>query len=73
MVTEVNEEHILIESTKNVHFGTALRFDLHTEEQGSSIEIHLETDTTPVMDFTVQSKLQRWVTEIAANLETKFG
>lgn len=71
-VSQANEQHILIESTKDVHFATAMRFDLHPEEEGSSVEIHLETDTTTVMDFTVQDKLQRWITEIAANFEKKF-
>jgi len=72
-ITEKTPEYILIESTEGVEFGTALRFDISKDESGTFGLIHIETDTAPVIDFTLEAKIKKWVAAIVENLEQKFG
>lgn len=72
-ITKVTEEHVLIESTQGVEFGTAVRFDITPEETGSSLIVHAETDTAPVVDFTFESKFKRWIEAIVNNIEAQFN
>ena len=73
-ITNVTEKHILIESVENVQFATAIRFDIEEKSNRlSTIIIHAETDTSPIIDFTFESKLKTWVDAIIINLETRFN
>ena len=71
-ITEVTNGHVQISSSKGVEFETIIRFEINTEEQGSSVTLHIETDTAPFIDFTFEQKIQRWITAIADNLEARF-
>jgi hypothetical protein len=73
-ITNVTEKHILIESVENVQFATAIRFDIEGKgDRSSTITIHAETDTSPIIDFTFESKLKTWIDAIIINLETRFN
>tara|TARA_Y100000589_G_scaffold282501_1_gene280034 strand:- start:66 stop:464 length:399 start_codon:yes stop_codon:yes gene_type:complete len=72
-ISNVTNKYILIESTENVQFSTAIRFDIEEEKFGSSIILHAETDTSPIIDFTFESKLKTWINAIVINLKTKFN
>ena len=64
---------MLIESTENVEFSTAIRFDIEEEKNGSSVVVHIETDTSPIIDITFEGKVKTWIEAIINNLEKKFG
>ena len=73
-ITNVTEKHILIESVENVPFATAIQFDIEGKgDRLSTVTIHAETDTSPIIDFTFESKLKTWVDAIIINLETRFN
>ena len=72
-ITELTDEYILIESTENVEFATAIRFDIAEYKNGSSVIVHVETDTAPVVDFTFESKIKTWINAILVNLQNRFG
>ncbi|MAW64704.1 MAG: hypothetical protein CMD18_00755 [Flavobacteriales bacterium] len=73
-ITNVTEKHILIESVENVQFATAIRFDIEEKSNRlSTIIIHAETDTSPIIDFTFESKLKTWINAIVINLKTRFN
>lgn len=72
-IAEVTEEHVQIESTKDVAFMTAIRFDIKGDDQTSEIQIHFETDTSPVIDFTFRRPANDWFLSIIANIENKFN
>ncbi|MBL57819.1 MAG: hypothetical protein CMP61_11585 [Flavobacteriales bacterium] len=72
-ITAITEEYVLIESTEEVPFATAIRFDIESEKKESHITVHAETDTSPVIDFTFESKVKTWVSAIVENLKEKFG
>tara|TARA_Y100000766_G_C18908324_1_gene607000 strand:+ start:686 stop:1084 length:399 start_codon:yes stop_codon:yes gene_type:complete len=72
-ISNVTNKYILIESTENVQFSTAIRFDIEEEKFGSSMILHAETDTSPIIDFTFESKLKTWINAIVINLKTKFN
>jgi hypothetical protein len=73
-ITNVTEKYILIESVENVQFSTAIRFDIEEKSNRlSTIIVHAETDTSPIIDFTFESKLKTWVNAIVINLETRFN
>jgi hypothetical protein len=73
-ITDVTEKHILIESVENVPFATAIRFDIEqNSNRFSTIIIHAETDTSPIIDFTFEAKLKTWINAIMVNLEAKFN
>ncbi len=73
-ITDVTEKHILIESVENVQFATAIRFDIEQNSNSlSTIIIHAETDTSPIIDFTFEAKLKTWINAIMVNLEAKFN
>ena len=72
-ITTVTKEYVLIESTENVEFSTAIRFDIEEEKNGSSVVVHIETDTSPIIDITFEGKVKTWMEAIINNLEKKFG
>jgi len=72
-ITAVTKEYVLIESTENVEFSTAIRFDIEEEKNGSSVVVHIETDTSPIIDITFEGKVKTWIEAIINNLEKKFG
>ena len=72
-ITAVTKEFVLIESTENVEFSTAIRFDIEEEKNGSSVVVHIETDTSPIIDITFEGKVKTWMEAIINNLEKKFG
>ena len=72
-ITEVTNEYVLIESTENVEFSTAIRFDIEKENNGCSVIVHAETDTSPVIDLTFESKIKTWISAIEVNLAKIFG
>ena len=73
-ITNVTEKHILIESIENVQFATAIRFDIEEKSNKlSTIIIHAETDTSPIIDFTFESKLKTWINAVIVNLENRFN
>ena len=73
-ITDITEKHILIESTENVEFSTAIRFDIEEKSNRlSTIIVHAETDTSPIIDFTFDSKFKTWMNAIVMNLKTKFN
>ena len=72
-ITAVTKEYVLIESTENVEFSTAIRFDIEEEKNGSSVVVHIETDTSPIIDITFEGKVKTWMEAIINNLEKKFG
>ena len=72
-ITSVTKEYVLIESTENVEFSTAIRFDIEEEKNGSSVVVHIETDTSPIIDITFEGKVKTWIEAIINNLEKKFG
>lgn len=72
-LTEVNEAHVLIESTEGVEFRTAVRFDITPGENGTLLIIHFETDTAPVIDFTFEKRAKHWIAAMAENFENQFG
>ena len=72
-ITSVTKEYVLIESTENVEFSTAIRFDSEEEKNGSSVVVHIETDTSPIIDITFEGKVKTWIEAIINNLEKKFG
>ena len=72
-ITSITNDYVLIESTENVEFSTAIRFDIEGENNGSSVIVHAETDTSPIIDFTFESKIKTWVNAIKVNLEKRFG
>ena len=73
-ITNVTEKHILIESVENVQFSTAIRFDIEEKSNKlSTIIVHTETDTSPIIDFTFESKLKTWINAIVLNLKTRFN
>ncbi len=72
-ISDITEKHILIESTENVEFATAIRFDIEEERNRSTIIVHAETDTSPIIDFTFEAKLKTWIRAIVKNLETRFN
>ena len=72
-ITAVTKEYVLIESTENVEFSTAIRFDIEEEKNGSSVVVHIETDTSPIIDITFEGKVKTWMEAIIKNLEKKFG
>jgi hypothetical protein len=73
-ITNVNDKHVLIESTENVEFSTAIRFDIEEDRyKSTSVIVHAETDTSPIVDFTFEAKLNNWINQIVINLQTKFG
>lgn len=72
-ITSVTKEYVLIESTENVEFSTAIRFDIEEEKNGSSVVVHIETDTSPIIDITFEGKVKTWMEAIINNLEKKFG
>ena len=72
-ITAVTKEYVLIESTENVEFSTAIRFDIEKEKNGSSVVVHIETDTSPIIDITFEGKVKTWMEAIINNLEKKFG
>ena len=72
-ITSVTKEYVLIESTENVEFSTAIRFDIEEEKNGSSVIVHIETDTSPIIDITFEGKVKTWIEAIINNLEKKFG
>tara|TARA_B100000614_G_C14544797_1_gene491661 strand:+ start:831 stop:1229 length:399 start_codon:yes stop_codon:yes gene_type:complete len=72
-ISSVTNKYILIESTENVQFSTAFRFDIEEEKFGSSMILHAETDTSPVIDFTLEAKLKTWINAMIINLKTKFN
>ena len=72
-LTAVTKEYVLIESTENVEFSTAIRFDIEEEKNGSSVVVHIETDTSPIIDITFEGKVKTWIEAIINNLEKKFG
>ena len=73
VISKITEDYLLIESTKDVEFSTAIRFDIRDEKTGSSIILHAETDTSPVVDFTLEKKMNTWIKAISLNLETYFN
>jgi hypothetical protein len=72
-IGKVTETYVQIDSVKEVPFMTAIQFEIAPAEEGSFVNVHLETDTSPVMDFTFESKAKRWLTSIAENLERIFN
>lgn len=72
-ITAVTKEYVLIESTENVEFSTAIRFDIEEEKNGSSVVVHIETDTSPIIDITFDGKVKTWMEAIINNLEKRFG
>ena len=72
-ITSVTDKHVLIESTEEVEFSTAIRFDIEEERFGSSMVIHAETDTSPIVDFTFEAKLKNWIKAITNNIQEKFS
>lgn len=72
-ITAVTKEYVLIESTENVEFSTAIRFDIEEEKNGSSVVVHIETDTSPIIDITFEGKVKTWMEAIINNLEKRFG
>ena len=72
-ITAVTKEYVLIESTENVEFSTAIRFDIEEEKNSSSVVVHIETDTSPIIDITFEGKVKTWMEAIINNLEKKFG
>ncbi len=72
-ITSITNKYVLIESTENVEFSTAIRFDIEEKENGSSVVIHVETDTSPIIDITFEARVKTWITAIVQNLETKFN
>ena len=72
-ITAITKEYVLIESTENVEFSTAIRFDIEEEKNGSSVLVHIETDTSPIIDITFEGKVKTWMEAIINNLEKKFG
>ena len=72
-ITSVTKEYVLIESTENVEFSTAIRFDIEEEKNGSSVVVHIETDTSPIIDITFEGKVKTWMEAIINNLEKRFG
>ncbi len=72
-ITNITEKHILIESIENVQFATAIRFDIEEKSNKlSTIIIHAETDTSPIIDFTFESKLKTWINAVIVNLENSL-
>ena len=69
----MTDEFIQIKSSKGVEFETVIRFDINKEESGSAVSIHIQTDTAPFVDFTLNKKIQNWVAAMADNLESKFS
>ena len=53
-IGKITEEYIQIDSDKEVPFMTAIRFEIKEDRQGSIVTVYLETDTSPVMDFTFE-------------------
>ena len=72
-ITAVTKEYVLIESTENVEFSTAIRFDIEEEKNGSSVVVHIETDTSPIIDITFEGKVKTWMEAIINNLEKRVG
>ena len=72
-ITAVTKEYVLIESTENVEFSTAIGFDIEEEKNGSSVVVHIETDTSPIIDITFEGKVKTWMEAIINNLEKRFG
>ena len=72
-IGKITEEYIQIDSDKEVPFMTAIRFDIKADRHGSIVTVYLETDTSPVMDFTFEGKAKRWVSSIIDNLDKKFN
>ena len=72
-ITSITNDYVLIESTENVEFSTAIRFDIEEEKSGSSVTVHAETDTAPIIDITFEAKIKTWITAILVNLEKRFN
>ncbi|MFL2582144.1 MAG: hypothetical protein ACJ0QJ_03195 [Flavobacteriales bacterium] len=72
-ITSITNDYVLIESTENVEFSTAIRFDIEEEKNGSSVTVHAETDTAPIIDITFEAKIKTWITAILVNLEKRFN
>ena len=72
-IAEVTKDYVQIDSTKEVPFMTAIRFEIQANKKGSLVTVNLETDTSPIMDFTFEGKAKRWVTAIVDNLDKEFN
>jgi len=72
-IGKVTDTYVQIDSIKEVPFLTAIQFEIAYSEGGSVVNVHLETDTSPVMDFTFESKAKRWLTSIVENLDRVFN
>tara|TARA_B110000211_G_C14080769_1_gene554374 strand:+ start:1691 stop:2086 length:396 start_codon:yes stop_codon:yes gene_type:complete len=72
-IGKVTDEYVQIESMKEVPFMTAIRFEIKPVAEGSFVNVSLETDTSPIMDFTFEGKAKRWVSAIVENLEKEFN
>ena len=72
IITEITDEYIQISSSKGVAFETAIRFEINSEKKGTSVVIHIQTDTAPFIDFTFEQKIKNWVTAMADNIEAEF-
>ena len=72
-IGKVTDTFVQIDSIKEVPFMTAIQFEIASFEDGSVVNVHLETDTSPVMDFTFESKAKRWLAAIVENLDRVFN
>lgn len=73
-IDEVTSEYVQINSIgKDVPFMTAFRFDIAGKDAGSSLQIHLETDTSPIIDFTFERRAKNWLAAITESCEAKFN
>lgn len=72
-IQEITEEYVQIESIKDVAFMIAIRFDIQSKENGSEIQVHFETNTNPIIDFTFRRPANDWFQSIVSNIEKKFN
>lgn len=72
-IGQVTDSYVQIDSVKDVPFMTAIRFEIAFSEGGSIVTVHLETDTSPVMDFTFEGRAKKWLTSIVDNLDREFN
>lgn len=73
-IGEITNEYVQINSIgKDVPFMTAFRFDIASSNSGSALQIHLETDTSPVIDFTFERRAKNWLAAVTQTFESKFN
>lgn len=71
---EITDTYIQIDSRKDVPFFSAIRFEIQPKsENESEVSVHLETDTSPVIDFTFERPANLWVEAIVQNLDELFN